>query len=326
MALQGAQRASSLTSRLLAFSRQQPLDPKPTQLDHLVFAMSEILHRTLGEQIMLEAVLPPDLWMVEVDRNQLESALLNLAVNGRDAMADGGKLTISAHNTELKTSDPDFRLTPGEYVAVSISDTGHGMAHETVARAFDPFFTTKAVGQGTGLGLSMVYGFAKQSGGSITIDSEVGRGTTVTLYFPRHHGQTEPPALSVRADAPLAQDGEVVLVVEDNDEVRHYGTSILAELGYRVLEATNGDEALALIGENRRIDLLFTDVVLPGMSGKAIVEQAKTLRPALKVLFATGYSRDTIVHDGHVEPGIALLLKPFTYEQVASKVREILDR
>jgi signal transduction histidine kinase len=326
MALQGAQRAGSLTSRLLAFSRQQPLDPKPTELDQLIFAMSEILHRTLGEQIMLEAVLPPDLWRVEIDQNQLESALLNLAVNARDAMTEGGKLTIAAQNIVLHEADASFRVEPGDYVAISISDTGHGMSHETVARAFDPFFTTKATGQGTGLGLSMVYGFAKQSGGHITLDSAIGRGTTVTLYFPRHDGPVETPATTTDETAPLARDGEVVLVVEDNDEVRLYGTSILSELGYRVLQATNGAEALSVLGKTKRIDLLFTDVILPGMSGKAIAERAQSLRPGLKVLFATGYSRDAIVHHGRVDPGINLLLKPFTYDQVASRVREILDR
>ena len=326
MAMQGAQRAGSLTARLLAFSRQQPLDPKPTELDQLIFAMSEILHRTLGEQIALEAVLPPDLWRVEIDQNQLESALLNLAVNARDAMTEGGKLTIAARNAVLEDTDAAFHIVPGEYVAISIADTGHGMSHETVSRAFDPFFTTKAVGQGTGLGLSMVYGFAKQSGGHITIDSAVGRGTTVTLFFPRHHGPIEPAAAVLEQTAPQARDGEVVLVVEDNDDVRLYGTSILSELGYRVLEATNGVEALSMIGENQRIDLLFTDVILPGMSGKAIADSAQSLRPGLKVLFATGYSRDAIVHHGRVDPGINLLLKPFTYEQVASRVREILDR
>ena len=326
MAMQGAQRASSLTSRLLAFSRQQPLDPKPTELDQLIFAMSEILHRTLGEQIMLEAILPPDLWRVEIDQNQLESALLNLAVNARDAMTEGGKLSIAAKNTVLNGGDAPFHVEPGEYVAISIGDTGHGMSHDTVARAFDPFFTTKPAGQGTGLGLSMVYGFAKQSGGHITIDSAIGSGTTVTLYFPRYLGAIEVPAAISDQSTPHARDGEVILVVEDNDDVRLYGTSILSELGYRVLEAANGTEALSVIGQNRRIDLLFTDVILPGMSGKAIADQATSLRPGLKVLFATGYSRDAIIHHGRVDPGVNLLLKPFTYDQVAARVREILDR
>jgi signal transduction histidine kinase len=326
MALQGAQRAASLTSRLLAFSRQQPLDPKPTELDQLVFAMSEILHRTLGEQITLEAVLPPGLWRVEVDQNQLESALLNLAVNARDAMAEGGELTIAARNATLAADDATFHIEPGDYVAISISDTGHGMSRDTVARAFDPFFTTKATGQGTGLGLSMVYGFAKQSGGHVTIDSAVGRGTTVTLYFPRHRGEAEPAAAARMLAAPEAREGEVVLVVEDNEEVRSYSTSILSELGYRVLQATDGTEALSVLGENRRIDLMFTDVVLPGTSGKEVADRARSVRPGLRVLFATGYSRDAIVRHGRVEPGVDLLLKPFTYQQVAARIREILDR
>ena len=326
MALQGAQRASSLTARLLAFSRQQPLDPKPIELNQLVFSMSEILHRTLGEQIMLDAVLPIDLWMVEVDQNQLESALLNLAVNARDAMEEGGRLTIAARNVVLEDSDLEFRIVAGEYVGIAISDTGHGMSRETAARAFDPFFTTKDAGQGTGLGLSMVYGFAKQSGGHVTIESEEGSGTTVTLFFPRHHGESVPVAAQLAADAPPAREGEVVLVVEDNDEVRLYSTSILAELGYSVLEACNGPQALALLDKPGRIDLLFTDIVLPGMSGKAVADQATARRPDLRVLFATGYSRDAVMHRGRIDPGVNLLQKPFTYEQVAARIREILDR
>jgi CheY-like chemotaxis protein len=326
MALQGAQRASSLTSRLLAFSRQQPLDPKPIELNQLVFSMSEILHRTLGEQIMLDAVLPIDLWMVEVDHNQLESALLNLAVNARDAMEDGGRLTIAARNMVLDESEADFHIEPGDYVAISIRDTGRGMSRETAARAFDPFFTTKAVGQGTGLGLSMVYGFAKQSGGHITIDSEEGAGTTVTLFFPRHHGSAVPTAAKRAESALPAREGEVVLVVEDDDEVRRYSTTILEELGYTVLEACDGPQALALLEGPQRIDLLFTDIVLPGMSGKAVADQATARRPELKVLFATGYSRDAVIHHGRIDPGVNLLQKPFTYEQVAGRIREILDR
>jgi signal transduction histidine kinase len=328
MALQGVQRAASLTTRLLAFSRRQPLDPKPIELNKLVRDMTDLLHRTLGEEIELEGVLAPRLWTVEVDQNQLESALLNLAVNARDAMTNGGKLTIETANTALDESyvAQDAEVIPGQYVVIAVSDSGSGMSKEVVARVFEPFFTTKEVGRGTGLGLSMVYGFVKQSRGHITIYSEEGQGTTVKLYFPRHTagGAVEHPADELTA--PRSSDGEVVLVVEDNDEVRAYSTQILQELGYGVLEAAEADRALAILRGDQRVDLLFTDVVLPGQSGRVIADAALALRPGLKVLFTTGYSRNAIVHQGRLDAGVQLISKPFTFEQLALRVRDLLDQ
>ena len=327
MALQGAQRAASLTARLLAFSRRQPLEPKPIELNLLVRDMTELLHRTLGEHIELEGVLAPRLWSIEADQNQLESALINLAVNARDAMPDGGKLTIETANTALDDSYVaiDSEVKPGQYVAISVSDTGSGMSTETVARVFEPFFTTKEVGRGTGLGLSMVYGFVKQSGGHVTIYSEVGQGTTVRMYFPRYLGSaaeaddTEGPAV------PMSSEGEVVLVVEDNEDVRAYSSMVLKELGYRVFEAVDAEAALQFLSGPARVDLLFTDVMLPGKSGRILADMATAMKPGLKVLFTTGYSRNAIVHHGRLDAGVQLITKPFTFEQLAARVRDVLD-
>lgn len=328
MSLQGAQRAASLTGRLLAFSRRQPLEPKPLELNALVREMTELLHRTLGEQIELEGVLAPRLWTVEVDQNQLESAILNLAVNSRDAMPEGGKLTIETANTALDESyvATDAEVIPGQYVMIAISDTGTGMPKDVLARVFEPFFTTKEAGRGTGLGLSMVYGFVKQSGGHVTIYSEEGHGTTVKLYFPRYQGSADVRAEAATLAVPTSSDGEVILVVEDNDDVRAYSTMILSELGYRILEAPDADAALAILHSDQRVDLLFTDVVLPGKSGRVLADTAQKLRPALKVLFTTGYSRNAIVHQGRLDAGVQLISKPFTFEQLAVRVRDILDR
>jgi PAS domain S-box-containing protein len=326
MSLHAAERAASLTSRLLAFSRRQPLQPTPTDLNILVRDMTELLHRTLGEAVELEGVLASRLWRVEVDQNQLESAILNLAVNARDAMPSGGKLTIETENTYLDDSyaATDAEVLAGQYTVVAVSDTGAGMSKETVARAFEPFYTTKEVGRGTGLGLSMVYGFVKQSGGHVTIYSEPDQGTTVKLYFPRYTGsgaaETAPEVFS-----PPASAGEVVLVVEDNDDVRAYSVMSLTELGYRVLEARDAEAALAILQTDQRIDLLFTDVVLPGASGRVLVDRAVALRPDLKVLFTTGYSRNAIVHGGRLDAGVQLISKPFTYDQLAARVRDTLD-
>jgi PAS domain S-box-containing protein len=327
MALKGAERAASLTARLLAFSRRQPLEPKPCNLNLLVRDMTDLLHRTLGEQIELEGVLAPRLWPVEIDRNQLESAILNLAVNARDAMPEGGKLTIETFNTELDEvyAAHDREVVPGQYVVVCVSDSGSGMSEETLAKVFEPFFTTKEVGRGTGLGLSMVYGFVKQSGGHVSIYSEVGVGTTVRLYFPRHHGEAAAQPSEADRDTPTSHGDEVVLVVEDNEEVRAYSVMILAELGYRVLEAVDHESAVRVLRSDVRIDLLFTDVVLPGRSGRYIADEARKLRPRLKVLFTTGYSRNAIVHHGRLDPGVQLITKPFTFEQLASRVRDLLD-
>jgi len=326
MSLHAAERAASLTSRLLAFSRRQPLQPTPTDLNILVRNMTDLLHRTLGEAVELEGVLTPRLWRVEVDQNQLESAILNLAVNARDAMPAGGKLTMETANTFLDASysASDAEVLPGQYAVLAVSDTGVGMPKETVARAFEPFYTTKEVGRGTGLGLSMVYGFVKQSGGHVTIHSEPGQGTTVKLYFPRHTGAG---AVEPMPEAPLppASAGEVVLVVEDNEDVRAYSVMSLSELGYEVLEAGDGEAALAILEVEPRIDLLFTDVVLPGISGRVLVDRAVARRPDLKVLFTTGYSRNAIVHQGRLDAGVQLISKPFTFDQLAARIRDTLD-
>jgi signal transduction histidine kinase/DNA-binding response OmpR family regulator len=328
MAMQGAQRAASLTSRLLAFSRRQPLEPKPLDLNVIVRDSADLLHRTLGERIELECVTIPRLWMVEADQNQLESALLNLAVNARDAMPDGGKLTIETSNTMLDETYTavDAEVVPGQYVLISVSDNGSGMDRETLNRVFEPFYTTKEVGKGTGLGLSMVYGFVKQSGGHVTLYSEVGQGTTVKLYFPRYHGLEETTVAEVRRGVPKATGAEVVLVVEDNDDVRAQSLMMLAELGYAVLEAPDAEKAMAIINTSGRIDILFTDVVLPGRTGRQLAEDAVAARPGLRVLFTTGYSRNAIVHHGRLDAGIHLLTKPFTFEQLAGRIRDVLDR
>ncbi|MBB4569273.1 ATP-binding protein [Rhizobium leucaenae] len=328
MALQGAQRAASLTGRLLAFSRRQPLEPKPLDLNVLVREMTELLHRTLGEEIELEGVLAPRLWSIEADQNQLENAILNLAVNARDAMPDGGRLTIETANIVLDETYAavDSEVVPGQYVMIAVSDNGSGMATATVARVFEPFFTTKEAGRGTGLGLSMVYGFVKQSGGHVTVYSEEGQGTRVKLYFPRYFGSTDSTAGLPAKAVPTSSEGEVVLVVEDNDDVRAYSTTILTELGYTVLEAAEAEAALAILRTDRRIDLLFTDVILPGKTGRMLADAASELRPALKVLFTTGYSRNAIVHQGRLDPGVQLVSKPFTFEQLASRVRDVLDQ
>jgi signal transduction histidine kinase len=328
MAWQGAQRAASLTERLLAFSRRQPLRPEPVELNVLVRDMTELLHRTLGEDIELEGVLAPRLWPIEVDKNQLESAILNLALNARDAMPSGGKLTLETMNTELDESyaATDSEVRPGQYVAICVSDTGTGIPKEALSRVFEPFFTTKDVGRGTGLGLSMVYGFVKQSGGHVTIYSEEGHGTTVKMYFPRHFGAAQMRSPAFEAAMPEASEGEVILLVEDNDDVRAYSASVLRDLGYNVLEAAQPDSAAKFVESDARIDLLFTDVVLPGRSGKVLAEEALKMRPHLKVLFTTGYSRNAIVHHGRLDPGVQLVSKPFTAEQLALKVREVLDQ
>jgi len=328
MALQGAQRAANLTSRLLAFSRRQPLDPKPLDINVLVRDMTDLLHRTIGETIELEGVLAPRLWRVEIDQNQLENAILNLAVNARDAMPNGGKLTIETANTALDESysATDVEVIPGQYVQIAVSDTGSGMSKSTLARAFEPFFTTKEPGRGTGLGLSMVYGFVKQSGGHVTIYSEEGEGTTVKLYFPRYLGVSDEGSDRGESPVPIACRGEVVLVVEDNEDVRSYSVSILSELGYQVLEAADAETALEMMQRIERVDLLFTDVILPGKNGRELADLAQQKWPLLRVLYTTGYSRNAIVHHGRLDPGVQLITKPFTFEQLANRVRDCLDR
>jgi PAS domain S-box-containing protein len=328
MSRHAADRAAGLTSRLLAFSRKQPLEPTPSDLNTLVRNMADLLHRTLGEQIELESVLSPRLWTVEIDQNQLESTILNLAVNARDAMPSGGKLTIETQNTFLDESyaATDAEVRPGQYVLIAISDTGSGMSKSTLARAFEPFFTTKEAGRGTGLGLSMVYGFVKQSGGHVTIYSEEGEGTTVKLYFPRHRAsEATPDEEGNEPEYPSASENEVVLVVEDNPEVRAFSVMSLSELGYRVLQAADAEGALSILRSDHRVDLLFTDVVLPGRTGRVLADESAIARPGLKVLFTTGYSRNAIVHHGRLDAGVRLLQKPFTFDQLTSRVRGVLD-
>jgi PAS domain S-box-containing protein len=329
-ARKGADRAATLTQRLLAFARRQPLTPMQADINRLVGSMSDLLHRTLGETVEIEIVLAPRLWRVEVDPNQLENALLNLAVNARDAMPAGGKLTIETSNTYL---DSDYaaahpEVTAGQYVLLCVSDTGQGMDQATVDRAIEPFFTTKEVGRGTGLGLSMVYGFIKQSGGHFRIYSEPGEGTTVRIYLPRLLGPIEEEAAAAPKGALVATRGETILVCEDDEDVRAYSVEVLRELGYAVLEAADGPAALRQLEEKgAEVDLLFTDVVLPGgMTGAVLAERARLLRPHLKVLFTTGYARNAIVHQGRLDEGVELLTKPFTHGDLASRIRDLLDR
>ncbi|MGE3148452.1 MAG: ATP-binding protein [Pseudorhodoplanes sp.] len=326
-ALTGGQRAAQLTQKLLAFSRRQPLNPKPLDANRLVAGMADLLKRTLGEQIKIETFSAADLWHVEADASELESAILNLAINARDAMPGGGTLTIETHNTFLdedsvrELGDVVF----GQYVLISVTDTGQGMTPDILERAFEPFFTTKEGGQGTGLGLSQVYGFVKQSGGHIKIYSTAGYGTTVRMYLPRHEG-TEAPLQPGHAEVKEEARGETILVVEDDQGVRSYVGEVLRELGYEVLLAESAQKALPIVEERATtIDLLLTDVVLPGMNGRELADAALKARPALPVLFMTGYSRDAIVHHGRLDPGVALIQKPLSRDALALKIRQVLD-
>jgi signal transduction histidine kinase len=327
-AINGARQASSLTQRLLAFSRRQPLDPKPIDVNAVVVGMSDLLDRSLGETIAIEIVRGAGLWKVESDPNALESAILNLAVNARDAMPQGGRLTIETTNAHLDDTYAiaHAEVRAGQYVALSISDTGVGMDAETVSRAFEPFFTTKPVGKGTGLGLSQVYGFVKQSGGHVKIYSETGQGTTVKIYLPRLERSVDEPDTLSSTLVPEGTREETILVVEDEESVRLYSVEALRELGYRVIEAPDGLAALQLLERQTRIDLLFTDVVLPGgMTGAQLAARARELYPALKVLFTTGYARNAIFHHGRLDKGVQLLTKPFSFAELAAKVRDVLD-
>jgi signal transduction histidine kinase len=328
-AVQGGRRAAMLTQRLLAFSRRQPLAPTPVDVNKLVVGMSDLLSRTLGESIKVEVVLAGGLWRVLADENQLESALLNLAVNARDAMPGGGKLTIETANAHLDEAyaRAEEEVTAGQYVLLAVTDTGCGMARDVLAKVFEPFFTTKGIGQGTGLGLSQVYGFIKQSGGHTKIYSEVGEGTTIKIYLPRLAVAAREASETLAAVSPPKGNGaERVLVVEDEEGVRALSVQILRDLGYAVLEAADGAEALRVLEREPRIDLLFTDVGLPnGMTGRQLSESARHLRPHLKVLFTTGYARNAIVHDGRLDPGVELIGKPFAAADLALRVRAILD-
>ncbi|MCW5737091.1 MAG: PAS domain S-box protein [Enhydrobacter sp.] len=328
-AMRGAQRAAALTSRLLAFSRRQALDPKPIDPNRFLQGAVDFLQRSLGETVEIEAVGGAGIWTIEADPNQLESALVNLAINARDAMPSGGKLTLEAANI---FADSDYvRLNPetteGQYVAICVTDSGTGMAKDVVARAFEPFFTTKEAGHGTGLGLSQVYGFVKQSGGHVKIYSEVGQGTTVKMYFPRLARAQEEAEPIDEIRTAEAEESETVLLVEDDPDLRTYLGDMLRELKYRVVVAANAQAALhVLIDDNRRIDLLLTDVVMPGMNGRELGRRAEALRPGLSVLYMTGYSRNAVVHQGRLDEGVELVQKPVSQTELANRIREILDR
>jgi signal transduction histidine kinase/CheY-like chemotaxis protein len=330
MALEGVRRAARLTERLLAFARQQPLEPKAVDANRLVGGICELLRRMVGETIEFETVLSAGLWVTQADLNQLENAILNLVVNARDAMPNGGKVTIETANSFLddayvrKLAEP---VKAGQYVMISVSDNGSGMGQATLERVFEPFFTTKGIGKGTGLGLSQIYGFVRQSSGHVAIYSEIGQGTTVKIYLPRHHGEEDKAADPDRS-APDNQSlgAETILVVEDDETLRLYTVEILSDLGYSVLAAGNGAAALEIIGRGHDIDLLFTDIVMPGgMNGRQLADEATRQRPTLKVLFTTGYTANAIVHHGRLDPDVELISKPFTYDSLGRKIRELLD-
>ncbi len=328
-AREASRRAGNLTQRLLAFSRQQPLQPQVLDPSKLVAGISDLLRHALGAAVQLETVFSGGTWRIYADQNQLENVLLNLAVNARDAMPDGGRLTIETQNTHLDqryvAKEPG--VMAGQYVMIGVTDTGAGIPAEIIAKVFDPFFTTKDVGKGTGLGLSQVYGFVKQSGGHIKIYSEIGHGTTVKVYLPRHFGAAELDDDSLREERlPTAEERELILVVDDEDLVRQFTVAALNDLGYRVLEAGSGQVALAMLIERPDVDLLFTDIVMPEMNGRKLVDLVKERNPDLPVIYTTGYTRNAVVHNGVLDPGVELIGKPFTLEELARRVRDVLDR
>ncbi len=327
-ALQGVRRAATLTARLLAFARLQPLAPLAMDPNKMVVGMSDLLLRTLGARVRIQTVLADDLWRVKADASQLENSILNLCVNARDAMPDGGQLTIETSNATLDESYArlNAEINPGQYVVFAITDGGIGMTPEIIQRAFDPFYTTKAVGKGTGLGLSQVFGFMRQSGGHVKIYSEPGVGTSVKIYLPRWIGDeaaevVQAPPIS----RPKAAHSEVILVVEDDEDVQQISVDALRYLGYSVIHASSGEQALEVMAQPSHIDLLFTDIVMPGINGRALVQRASVQRPDLKVLYTTGYTRNVVVHNGVLDADVELLPKPFTVDQLALKVRQVLD-
>ena len=328
VAAQGAaSRASALTHRLLAFARRQTLDPKPTNVNKLVADIEELVQRTVGPEVEIETVLGVGLWATTCDPNQLENAILNLCINARDAMPGGGRLTIETANAWIDDRSARERdMAPGQYIAVCVSDTGTGMTPEVIARAFDPFFTTKPTGQGTGLGLSMVYGFARQSDGQVRIYSEPGEGTTVKIYLPRHRGDAVPEEEEPELAEPArAGSGETVLVVDDEPTVRMLVTEILEELGYSAVEAADGVSGLQILQSDMRIDLLITDVGLPGgVNGRQMADAARLKRPKLQVLFITGYAENAAIGNGHLEPGMHVLTKPFALDKLAARIKSII--
>jgi signal transduction histidine kinase/CheY-like chemotaxis protein len=332
-AMQGAKSAAQLTQRLLAFSRRQALEPSRIDMNRLIVGMLDLLHRTLGEEINIETVLAAGLWPVHADAHQLENVLLNLALNGKDAMPEGGCLTIETANSYL--DDAYVRrfgdVAAGQYAVLCVTDTGTGIPQEIIDNVFEPFFTTKPHGEGSGLGLAMVHGFVKQSGGHVRIYSEEGQGTTVKVYLPRLTQAEEVRAVPAGKPSddfspmPRSRPNEVILLVEDSDGVRSYAKDVLEDLGYWVLEAADADAAMRLVAKKPRLDLLFTDVVLPGESGRELADRIKRLYPHLPVLFTTGYTRNAIVHQGRLDHHIHLLNKPYTQQELARKVRDLLD-
>jgi PAS domain S-box-containing protein len=326
--IRSAERGASLTQRLLAFSRRQMLEPRLVDVNRLVGGMSDLLRRTLGESVSIETILAGGLWKTLVDPNQLENALLNLAINARDAMESGGKLTIETGNTYL---DDEYaaihtEVMAGQYVLIAVTDTGHGMLEEVIARAFEPFYTTKPEGRGTGLGLSQVYGFVKQSGGHIKIYSELGSGTCIKLYLPRDNSDAiKSVEATPRSEVSALGQGEKILIVEDDDDVREYTRAALVSLGYRICEVRDAVSGLETLAEQPDIVLLLTDLGLPGMNGRRLVEEAQVRLPNLKVIYTTGYAQNAIVHNRLVDPGVNLIPKPYTVQALGRKLRQVLE-
>ena len=329
MAAQGAvKRAAALTHRLLAFSRRQTLDPRPTNVNRLLSGLEELIRRTVGPSVEVEVVGAGGIWPTMVDPNQLENAVLNLCINARDAMPDGGRLTIETANKWLdERAARQQDLPAGQYVSVCVTDTGTGMTPDVIAKAFEPFFTTKPLGEGTGLGLSMIYGFARQSGGQVRVYSEVGQGTTMCLYLPRHDTNVLPDEENLISTPHTHHgDGEVVLVIDDEPTIRMLVAEVLAESGYAVIEAPDGPAGLRVLESNAKIDLLITDVGLPGgMNGRQVADAARIHRPNLKVLFITGYAENAVIGRNRLENGMFVLTKPFQMEILADRIREIIE-
>ena len=329
VAAQGAaKRAAALTHRLLAFSRRQTLDPKPTDVNRLVMGMQELIQRTVGPAVCVEVVGASGLWPALVDPPQLENALLNPCINARDAMPDGGRITVETANKWLdERASRKLDMPEGQYLSLCVTDTGTGMPPDVVARVFEPFFTTKPIGEGTGLGLSMIYGFAQQSGGQVRIYSEVGRGTTVCIYLPRHYGDIAGEDQDARSPAlPPSEEGETILIVDDEPTVRMLVTDILEDLGYTAIEAGDSAAGLKVLQSDVRIDLLVTDVGLPGgMNGRQMADAGRVSRPDLKVLFITGYAENAVLGNGHLAPGMAVLTKPFVVETMAARIRSMIE-
>jgi signal transduction histidine kinase/CheY-like chemotaxis protein len=326
MIKRNADRGATLTHRLLAFSRRQPLNPKPLDLNRLVQGMVDILHNSIGEAFILETVLAAGLWNMQADANELETAILNLVLNARDAMPTGGKLTIETSNVILDDAYSRREgVTPGQYVMLAVSDCGVGMGQETIQQAFEPFFTTKTHGIRAGLGLSQVHGFIKQSGGHVKIYSEIGEGTTVKIYLPRFTDGEAVQTVEQGAPETAVRGTETILVVEDEEDVRTFVTTILRERGFRVLAAAHADAALQQLQQDTSVALLLTDVGLPGRkNGKKLADEAQKLNRSMKVLFMTGYAKNAIIHHGRLDPGVHLLVKPFTEQDLNRKLEEVL--